>query len=92
MALGKRCKAVQQQLYVATDSIRSLDNVFYRSLNGLLEEHGFDDFAEEACREVYADTRGRPGVPPVIVISVLTIEHRVMSAFWIFLTAPGEGR
>ena len=75
MALGKRCKAVQQELYVATDSIRSLGNVFYRSLNGLLEEHGFDDFAEEVCREFYADPRGRPGVQPGVYLQILMVGY-----------------
>ena len=42
MAIGRRRRTPQQELFVATSDIRALDNPFYRALNGLLEEHGFD--------------------------------------------------
>jgi hypothetical protein len=37
---------------------------FYARLNHLLRQHGFDDFAEGQCATFYADTRGRPSLPP----------------------------
>lgn len=40
MAIGRRRRAPQQELFVATSDIRALGNPFYRALNGLLEEHG----------------------------------------------------
>ncbi|MDE2764143.1 MAG: hypothetical protein OXQ94_14285 [Gemmatimonadota bacterium] len=40
MAIGRRRRAPQQELFVATSDIRALDNPFYRALNRLLEEHG----------------------------------------------------
>ena len=39
---------------------------FYRRLNQLLREHGFDDFVEAQCAAFYADTMGRPGLPPSV--------------------------
>ena len=69
MAIGRRRRAPQQELFVAASDIRALDNPFYRALNGLLEEHGFDEFAEEQCAEFYAGNRGRPGVPPGVCTS-----------------------
>ena len=35
---------------MAASEIRALGNPFYRALNRLLEEEGFDEFAEETCR------------------------------------------
>ena len=75
MAIGRRRRAPQQELFVATSDIRALDNPFYRALNGLLEEHGFDEFAEEQCREFYAGNRGRPGVPPGVYFRMLMVGY-----------------
>jgi hypothetical protein len=35
-------------------------------LNQLLREHSFDDFAEAQCATFYAETMGRPSLPPGI--------------------------
>ena len=75
MALGKRRKGRQQELFVAASEIRALGNPFYRALNRLLEEHGFDEFAEEACREFYAQKRGRPGIPPGVYFRMLMVGY-----------------
>ena len=64
MAMGRRRKGRQRELFVAASEIRALGNPFYRALNRLLDRNGFDEFAEEACREFYAEKRGRPGIPP----------------------------
>lgn len=50
--MGKRRKVPEQALFVATSEIRVADNPFYRALNGLLDENGFDEFAEDLCREL----------------------------------------
>ena len=42
---------------------------------GLLREHGFDDFAEAQCATFYADTMGRPGLPPGIYFRLLLIGY-----------------
>ena len=75
MAIGRRRRTPQQELFVATSDIRALDNPFYRALNGLLDEHGFDEFAEEQCREFYAGNRGRPGVPPGVYFRMLMVGY-----------------
>ncbi|MDE2878520.1 hypothetical protein [Candidatus Palauibacter soopunensis] len=59
MAMGRRRKGRQRELFVAASEVRALGNPFYRALNRLLDDHGFDEFAEEACREFYAEKRGR---------------------------------
>ena len=58
MALGKRSKSVQQALFVSTDDIRALGHVFYQTLNRLLDENRFDEFAE---KEVLGVLRGEQG-------------------------------
>src|SRR4029077_347566 len=44
-------------------------------LNQLLREHGFDDFAEAQCAMFYAETMGRPGLPPGIYFRLLLIGY-----------------
>jgi transposase len=48
---------------------------FYRRLNQLLREHGFDDFAEAQCASFYAQTMGRSGLPPGIYFWLLLIGY-----------------
>ena len=48
---------------------------FYARLNQLLREHGFDDFAEGQCATFYADTMGRPSLPPGIYFRLLLIGY-----------------
>ncbi|HEV7223393.1 MAG TPA: hypothetical protein VGN42_11875 [Pirellulales bacterium] len=65
MALGKRKTEQQQELFVPADQLpRSPGHVFYRKLNELLAEAGFDKWLEDRCRPYYADGKGREGIPP----------------------------
>ena len=75
MAIGRREAGRQRELFVAADRIRALGNPFYRALDRLLEDNGFDDFAEEACGEFYAGNRGRPGVPPGVYFRMLMVGY-----------------
>ena len=43
---------------------RSAGNPFYERLNRVLDEAGFDAFAEEQCAKFYADGVGRPSLAP----------------------------
>lgn len=64
MAMGKR-KSEQAPMWVAnTDLPVSPGHPFYARLNAILDDAGFDRFAEEQCREFYARVMGRPGLPP----------------------------
>ena len=40
-----------------------------------MHEHGFDDFAEVQCATFYAETMGRPGLPPGIYLRLLLIGY-----------------
>ena len=73
MALGRR-KREQQEAWIATSDLpKSPGHVFYQELNRVLDEAGFDDFAEELCKPYYADNVGRPGLPPGIYFRMIFI-------------------
>ena len=73
MALGKR-KREQQQMWVATNALpKSPGHVFYRKLNQLLDEAGFDKHAEELCHPYYAERKGRPSIPPGVYFRMLLV-------------------
>lgn len=64
MALGKR-KHEQQEAWVATSDLpKSPGHPFYRKLNQLLADAGFDAWLESLCRPYYALQKGRPSIPP----------------------------
>jgi transposase len=48
---------------------------FHARLNRLLRDHCFDDFAEAQCAGFYAETMGRPGLPPGIYFLLLLIGY-----------------
>ena len=50
MALGRRPRRRQDDLFVATSEIRSSGNPFYEALNRLLEGNGFDDCIQATRR------------------------------------------
>jgi len=47
-----------------TDLPVSPGHPFYARSNAILDEAGFDRFAEEQCRQFYAPVMGRPSLPP----------------------------
>ena len=74
MAMGKRSTGHQETLWVETASLaRTPGHPFYERLNALLEEHGFDAMAEQACARFYADGVGRPSTPPGVYFRMLFI-------------------
>ena len=76
MAMGKRKRDRQPTMWVpTTDLPTAASHPFYRRLNQLLREHGFDDFVEAQCGGFYAETMGRPGLPPGIYFRLLLIGY-----------------
>ena len=64
MAMGKR-KSEQTPMWVPTTELPvSPGHPFYAKLTAILDEAGFDRFAEAACRQFYAPVMGRPSLPP----------------------------
>src|SRR5438876_7474425 len=64
MAMGKR-KSEQAPIWIPTTELPvSPGHPFYARLNAILDEAGFDRFAEEQCQAFYARVMGRPGLRP----------------------------
>jgi transposase len=75
MALGKR-KAEQQELWVGTTDLpRSPGHPFYKRLNQLLAEDGFDAWAEKSCAPHYHSTLGRPSIPPGVYLRMVLVGY-----------------
>jgi transposase len=75
MAVGKR-EASEQTMWVATaDLPKSPGHPFYRKLNALLQESDFDRFCEERCAPYYAETMGRPSIPPGVYFRMLLVGY-----------------
>jgi transposase len=64
MAMGKRTSEQVPMWIPTTDLPVSPSHPFYARLNAILDEAGFDRFAEEQCRPFYARVMGRPSLPP----------------------------
>jgi transposase len=64
MAMGKRTSEQAPMWIPTTDLPVSPGHPFYVRLNAILDEAGFDRFAEEQCRPFYARVMGRPSLPP----------------------------
>jgi transposase len=76
MAMGKRARDRQVQMWIPTaDLPTAASHPFYRRLNQLLLDHAFDDFAEGLCASFYAESMGRPGLPPGIYFRLLLIGY-----------------
>jgi transposase len=77
MAMGTRRKRQRQhELWVAAaDLPTTAAHPFYQRVNALLDDHHFDAFVEGLCQEFYADTMGRPGLPPGIYFRLLLVGY-----------------
>ena len=76
MALGKREMERQDDLWIPTAQLpEAPGHPFYRRLNQLLAEHGFDAFAEDLCRKFYHESLGRPGIAPGVYFRMLLIGY-----------------
>ncbi|GIW79463.1 MAG: DDE transposase [Gemmatales bacterium] len=75
MALGKR-KREQQEMWVATTDLpKSPGHPFYRKLNQLLAEAGFDDWVERLCAPFYHAVMGRPSIPPGVYFRMILVGY-----------------
>ena len=74
MGMGRK-RWRQESLWVATQELpRTKGHVFYDRVKRMLEQQGFDRFAESACEKFYA-VRGRPSVAPGVYFRVLLIGY-----------------
>jgi transposase len=55
----------QPPLWIAASDLpASPGHPFYARLNAILNDHGFDQFVEDRCRQFYAPVMGRPSLAP----------------------------
>ena len=77
MAMGKRKRELRQQsIWIATQELpRSASHPFYKRLNRILEQNGFDEYVEQLCESFYAPTMGRPSLAPGMYFRLLMLGY-----------------
>ena len=77
MAMGKRKRKLRQQsIWIATQELpRSSSHPFYKRLNRILEQNGFDEYVEQRCESFYAPTMGRPSLAPGMYFRLLRLGY-----------------
>ena len=77
MAMGKRKRKLRQQsMWIATQELpRSASHPFYKRLNRILEQNGFDEYVEQLCESFYAPTLGRPSLAPGMYFRLLMLGY-----------------
>lgn len=75
MALGKR-QQEQQAAWIATTELpKSPGHPFYKKLNSVLAEAGFDKWLEELCAPYYAAKMGRESIPPGVYFRMILVGY-----------------
>jgi transposase len=75
MAMGKR-QPKQAALFIPAAALPDAPgHPFYRRLNALLAEAGFDRFVEDLCLPYYVQDVGRPGIPPGTYFRMLFVGY-----------------
>jgi transposase len=74
MAMGTRKQRQRQEaLWYRRDLAQAPGHPFYRRLNEVLDEAGFDQFCETRCQMFYHEKLGRPSPPPGMYFRVMLI-------------------
>ncbi len=77
MSMGKRSNEPQQHnMWIATQDLpRSASHPFYKRLNQILKQAGFDAFVEGLCARFYAPKMGRPSLSPGCYFRLLMVGY-----------------
>jgi transposase len=78
MAMGRRKESRQEPLFVTAEQLpRSQGHPFYKALNALLAEAGFDRWIEKRCQAFYeqVETRGQRSIPPGVYFRMLLVGY-----------------
>jgi transposase len=75
MAVGKCASSDQLEWVMSCDLPKSPGHPFYRKLNEVLRENGFDRFCEDLCAPYCADKMGRPSIPPGVYFRMLRVGY-----------------
>jgi len=77
MGMGtRRRRQRQEQMWITHQELaKGPAHPFYQRVNELLEEKGFDEFAEKECAKFYAEKMGRPSLTPGIYFRLLLVGY-----------------
>ena len=76
MAMGRRDGERQGQFWIPAEQVaKGPGHPFYRKLNEVFRQRGFDRFVEGLCEKFYHDQLGRPGTPPGVYFRMLLIGY-----------------
>ncbi len=74
MAMGtRRRRQRQEELWYCRDLVEAPGHPFYRRLNEVLDQAGFDEFCETRGRKIYHEKLGRPSLAPGMYFRVMLI-------------------
>jgi transposase len=74
MAMGTRKQRERQEpLWYRAELAEAPGHPFYRRLNRVLEQAGFDRYCEAQCRDFYHEKLGRPSLAPGIYFRLMLI-------------------
>lgn len=74
MAMGTRRKRQrQEELWYRRDLAEAPGHPFYRRLNEVLDQAGFDEFCEARCHKFYQEKLGRPSLAPGMYFRAMLI-------------------
>ena len=74
MAMGTRKQRERQEpLWYRAELAEAPGHPFYRRLNRVLEQAGFDQYCEAQCRDFYHEKLGRPSLAPGIYFRLLLL-------------------
>jgi transposase len=74
MAMGTRKgRERQEEFWYRSEVAEAPGHPFYRKLEAMLKEAGFDEFCERECRRYYAEGVGRPSLAPGVYFRLMLI-------------------
>jgi transposase len=74
MAMGtKKGRGRQEEFWYRSEVAEAPGHPFYRKLEGMLKQAGFDEFCERECKRYYADGVGRPSLAPGVYFRLMLI-------------------
>ena len=76
MSMGRRGQQQQGRMWIESASVtQGPSHPFYERLNGILDKHDCDKMIEGLCAQFYADTIGRPSMPPGVYFRLLLVGY-----------------
>src|SRR3954454_10663341 len=76
MSMGTHRRRRPEPMWIPASALaQPASHPFYSRLNQVLDEAGFDDFAEARCAKFYASVMGRPGLAPGVYFRSLFVGY-----------------